>query len=361
MQVHIAATHPHNEVGVLGAGTPSAAHHFSALIHNVTSPRSDQGRAASGRSRQNSESEQKQLLPGSAPLDTVVTSTAGINSLVHALSVDTPSPSPGSRSNQHHTAFTPHTYTADVHAYATDAPQQHVAHGSNAQLSENPVGPTGSELSDNTPRCDDRSPKCNMNSTRFSTSNSSTAECTPLVQPQQQQQQSTDTLPLCQTHSSHVNGWSQGEVVGKHLAHRERFSWVHGGTLSRVLGKVSGNRHLLLLSLWWVAVSGPVMVFTESFCSNLFAGTFAALYSYLCSGVVCAILQLLHSVAHSTLRVLVVSICAYVVVVAHAESSSACPSENRICWLFHPGSHSPLVSRGVVSFTKPTFSNSGSK
>lgn len=269
-QVHTAAPHPQNEVGVHPAGTPSTAHHFSTPIHNVTSPRSDQGRAASGRSRQNSESERKQLLPGSAPLDTVVTSTAGFNSLVLALSVDTPSPSPGSRSNQHHTVFTTHTYTADEHTYTTDAPQQHGAHGANAQLSENPVGPTGTELSVRTPRCGDRSAKCNMNSRRFSTSNSSTAEYTPLVQ-QQQQQQSSDTLPLCQTHSSHVNGWSQVEVVGKHLAHGERFSWMHGGTVSRVLGKVGGNRHLLFLSLWWVAVSGPVMVFTESFCSNLFA------------------------------------------------------------------------------------------
>jgi hypothetical protein len=44
------------------------------------------------------------------------------------------------------------------------------------------------------------------------------------------------------------------------------------GSLSNVVRRVFSNPHLLLLSLWWVAVNGPVMIFTESYCSNLFAG-----------------------------------------------------------------------------------------
>lgn len=49
-------------------------------------------------------------------------------------------------------------------------------------------------------------------------------------------------------------------------------AWFQLSTLKSVVRKVVSSQHLLLLSLWWVAVSGPVMIFTESYCSNLFAG-----------------------------------------------------------------------------------------
>ena len=81
-----------------------------------------------------------------------------------------------------------------------------------------------------------------------------------------------DGAPL-QTHAGSAELWLCGSSQGhpKHEGSR-MLEWFQLSALSSVARKVSGDRHLQLLSLWWVAVSGPVMVFTESYCSNLFAG-----------------------------------------------------------------------------------------
>lgn len=80
------------------------------------------------------------------------------------------------------------------------------------------------------------------------------------VAPQQRLLGAEEALPCT---SSQGRPKHQGSRVG---------AWCQLSALSRVVGKVFRDPHLLLLSLWWVAVSGPVMVFTESYCSNLFAG-----------------------------------------------------------------------------------------